>query len=418
MKPIVCCGISLAFSGCLLPDWVNPAVKQSFEESYRHGFQQQSLATEELVYDGDGEGGRIDIFSHYSVGRGSGSYGAYMGIHVREFDLSTFMRAVVEFPCSDNKFFGADEIRVFWVNRRSWYFPTKEEMLGARACVIQAYIRLLEMPEGSNEGQQFALGMSELARVVFANVAEIGLRTTAINRPDLDSRPGIVNFFRSRPDLVALVNRMAEIAPEAEDAYLQAGIDLLMSKPLDPVGMIHVSDFLDHHGHTPCSMKLWKALISQGDDRLLMEQVRNSVYITKHAEHAHRQRITYYNRGMGAAASEWNQNTGWLMRYLWNRTGNAGKDVMRACMPSNYPERADMELATAFDTKQLFYHLEDNGDKIIPMYKCIISEIIDKQGELRFPLTGDIDEELVSVFPVLLHTIKISYDGLALILDL
>lgn len=402
-----------------MPDWVNPAVKLSFEASYRHGFQQQTLATEDLVYDGDGEGGRIDIFSHYSVGRGSGSYGAYMGIHSREFDLSTFMRAVVEFPCSvDNHLLGIDQIRVFWVNRRSWYFPTKEEMLEARACVIQAYFRLLEMPEGSDEGQQFALGMSELARVVFANVAEIGLRTPAINRPDLDSRPGIVNFFRSRPDLVGLVNRMAEIAPEAEDGYWQEAMNLLMSKPLDSVSMIHISDFLDHHGHNPFSMKLWSSLISQGDDKLLMEQLRNSVYITKHPEHAHMQRITYYNRGMGAAGSEWNQNAGWLLRYLWNRNGIAGKDVMRACMPSNYPERDEMELATAFDTKQLFYHLEDNGDKIIPMYKCIISEIIDKKGELRFPLNGDIDEELLSVFPVLLHTIKISYDGLALILDL
>ena len=416
MKSTVCFGLSLAFSGCVLPDWVNPDVKQSFEAAYLQGFQQQTLATEELVYDADGGVGPIDIFTHYTIGRPGVSYGIYKGIDFPNFDLATFMRSLAEFPCPENRFFGPEQMRVYWINRGNWFFPTKEEMLEARACVIQAYVRLVEMSEGSNEAQQYALGMSELARVVFANVTEMSLRTPAIDRPDLDGRPGLVNFFRSRPGLVRLVKRVAAIAAEDEDADIQASIDLLISKPLDAVSMIHASDFLDHHGHKGSSLKVWKALIQQGDDRLLMEQLRHSPYIAKHAKDAHSQRITYYRRGMGAAASEWAQYAGWMLSFLWTRAGDAGKEAMRACVPSNYPERAEMELAGVGDTRQLFYHLEDNEGQTIPMYKCIIAEIFDKEGGLTLP--EEIDEEFFSVVPVLLHTIKISYDGLAVILDL
>lgn len=417
-KSAVFFGLSLSLSGCILPEWVNPAVKRSFEASYRKGFKQESLATEDLYYDGAGDAGPIDIFSHYSVGRHGITPGIYRGIHVPDFDLATFMRSVDEFPCPENRFFGPDEMRVYWMNRGNWYFPTKEEMLEARACVIQAYIRLVEMAEGSNEAQQYALGMSELARVVFANVAELGLRTPAIDRPDLDSRPGLVNFFRSRPELLALVDRVAAVAPADEEADLQAAIDLLTSKPLDAVGMIHASDFLDHHGQKASSLKVWKALIEQGDDRLLMEQLRNSPYVAKYTKQAHFQRITFYNRGMGSAAAEWAQNTGWVIRYLWNNTGAEGKEAMRSCMPDTLADRANMELAYAYNTRELFYHLDNNQDEIIPLYKCIITEMFDKQGGLTLPVPEELDETFISLVPVLLHMIKISHDGLAVLLGL
>lgn len=397
MRVFVAASLAAVVSG-ELPRWLKRELRESIQTGIERFGSISSMDLEDFEQvDGS------DIFSHFATGGDEDSVLEYFTPSLGE--LSPLMAGLTGFKPESMEvpFFCLFDLLRVWMDRPTWFYPTKSEFSKARTC-FPFFVELLEtsLSQKSDFSKSYALSLARFSDVLFSGSNEAALRSPTIDRADLDSVGGFVSFIRGRHWLMELVTRAASSAPAVRDPATKRGmlyITRLITEFPDrrEDGLMHASDFLNHLGHEATSLKLWKLVLEIPDaDAVIMRMTRDSPFIIDDLVEAQSLRLTHYKNGMGAGRQAWMDSVGLFLVRLWTSNKTEGQSAIRKCV---------MELDSVESASELLSHLEESEETIVPTYRCLIEQIVDTRA-IEVPATD---------VAVLMHMIKLSFDAMTIL---
>ena len=400
--------ILVGFEGCipLPPAWITGETRDAWTTT-----RDLSLIREVTEPSDDS----IDVFSSWYLGGAPSSVPHFEGVSFRNrHEYNKFLMSYSAFyPAIPNAILD-DLIPRFWINRPSWYFPTRQEVESVRSVVSDTLMALAFRERLGVEGEMdVARAMSFIGEAVFSVRTSRVLQSpeTPIAVIDNDMLFLFVSFMGNnvlRRLVDTAISHIGVVSAETQMSDIDYVVSLLDRPETRNAGLIHVNDYLDHEGHKPESLSVWKRVFLGSSFVETIRQVAMLIAVkpdvVENATFAHEKRITNYQRGMRRAWLAWAQTSGDLIDSVWTAANQSGRQTIQNCMPT----AANIEI-TEDSMQEIFDFFDSHRADMNRFNICFISKLLN--GSLTIPNDAQRMPQLVAS---LLHMIKYTSDPLAM----
>lgn len=332
---------------------------------------------------------------------------AFHGITSTEVTEETFRdawsRLVLPFTAKD-----CAEIFSFWISRPGWFIPDRSDLVAIRGCVSEGISALLFWPRSDETKpltDTIVKVLKEVIPAAFSVQSQIMIEFPA-------SVPGESNlsYFRKymteRPSLMALLESAVSLSDPEKDILPLSRAELNFLKTPGP----QVYDFLNYQwirnalaGKGQSTPGIWMSVLQSGApdmDRVDMEFQLGKKSVNSNLDSAVRNEFVLNKPGMGAGMQAWLLTVGALLR----RFTEISSDAVTPCIPSSIEERLDLRAVT--DQRQVFYHLEEDVNRIFEFYNCIVNAVA--EGRISIPAAEQPD-----LVATLMHLVRMATSPLA-----
>ena len=300
------------------------------------------------------------------------------------------------------------EIFSFWISRPSWFIPDRSDLVAIRECVSEGISALLLWP-GSDETKPLTDTIVKVLKDVipaaFSVQSQIMIKFPA-------SVPGESNFsyFRKymteRPSLMALLESAVSLSdPEREMLPLSRAEVKFLQTPgpqiYDFINFQWIRNALAGKGQS--TPGIWMSVLhseASDLDRVDMEFQLRKKAVNSNLDSAVRNEFVLNKAGMGAGMQAWLFTVGTLLR----RFTEISSDEVTACIPSGIEETLDLTAVT--DQRKLFYHLEEDVNRIFKFYNCLLNAVA--EGRICIPAAEQPD-----LVGTLMHLVRMATSPLA-----
>ena len=403
MKLIASSLILTCLQGCipLPPMGITGAARAAWMETYQLIMSNPT---------GDIPDSSIDVFYSW-VEMMPSSFRIFHGIRwTSPAQRGRFYMAYSGFPMEDANETFENLIPRLWINRPSWYFPTRTEVENVRECVVRALYSIEERRSELTEGDQLvAEVMGQIGQAVFSH--RTSRIMSSVETPIVEINDDVSMVFEEymkSPVVVQLLEETPAAAPIGDVEWLVGQLGSLEEDgTVSDSALIHASDYLDHFGHQAASLPVWKSLFSNMSHETFQRLARLiSVKpdVVENSRDIQGMRFTNFHRGMGRAWSSWRQYNGSLIAHVYEHASLAGRGFIQNCVAPEWNVQVSSELR-----RELFDALEFNRGAMTRFSRCFVGQIAN--GDVAIP-EGEYKPYFVAVF---LHLVKASSDPLAII---
>lgn len=381
-----------------VPDWITPAELRS---ALIHGLNLRIAipqASDASLAETPAEP-FSDVFTPINPSASFVSDGKYMGVQDSSINVDNFSIAW--------NFFGANAcskfLSIFYITRPVWYIASYQELSFLRECISIAKDRIDRVDTQSSDEFRFGLIIASAVKdwlpVAFSSKSELAIRAKRSIITKSTEFPSFAAYIDSKPR----IKQLLETAPGSDIPGL-TGTDKLWLETMKDGLEVHVADFVDYHWSAAAlsmradtTLPAWKLLYAAQNQRAVFDFDAEKVFVNDNIDTALNLQMTLYRFGMGAARNAWLITVGNLIGKLWNNS----PDALNACVP------VDSQITSPADIAQLFYALDEDINKLLPLYRCLTDGI--DAGQLIVA-----DDDIASIATVM-HLVRMITSPIAFV---
>ena len=276
-------------------------------------------------------------------------------------------------------------LTIFWLNRPSWYSPTRDEVRHIRSCVSSLMMAF--------ENSHVSLVASHLAPAVYSAKSELSMRDWGVVIADpqtaIDEQIQTERLFFSNVYIRRLITEAVETRVPSDSV----DVDRLIRFKSGESKLIHSNDFLDHEGFRSHTLLIWHYLfinVSENHLRDLMVAILMKPETIISAYSVNSRRMTMYGR-----KDDWTQSVGSFLAGVWSQPKTPD------CLSKGTP-------IDGSDKEKMYEYFGSNEHDAKQFYLCLLDAVMD--GEIKISQDGD---DFASRVTTLLYLHKISSDFLS-----